>query len=54
MENFFGIMKQEMYYGVVYYNYDELKGAIDNYIEYYNKQTIKEKCEVENPLRNKV
>ena len=43
MENFFGIMKQEMYYGEVYYSYDELKEAIDTYIEYYNKQRIKEK-----------
>ncbi len=43
MENFFGIMKQEMYYGEVYYSYDELKDAIDQYIEYYNKQRIKEK-----------
>lgn len=43
MENFFGIMKQEMYYGEVYYSYDELKEAIDKYIEYYNKQRIKEK-----------
>ncbi|MFQ8664178.1 IS3 family transposase [Anaerostipes caccae] len=29
-------MKQEMYYGEVYYSYDELKEAIDKYIEYYN------------------
>ena len=43
MENFFGIMKQEMYYGQVYYSYDELKEAIDKYIEYYNKQRIKAK-----------
>lgn len=43
MENFFGIMKQEMYYGEIYYSYDELKKAIDNYIEYYNNQRIKEK-----------
>ena len=43
MENFFGIMKQEMYYGEVYYSYDVLKQAIDKYIEYYNKQRIKEK-----------
>ena len=28
MENFFGIMKLEMYYGVVYYSYNELKEAI--------------------------
>ncbi|WP_317118831.1 IS3 family transposase, partial [Clostridium neonatale] len=43
MENFFGIMKQEMYYGVVYYCYDELKEAIEQYIKYYNEQRIKEK-----------
>ena len=43
MENFFGIMKQEMYYGVVYYSYDELKEAIENYIMYYNEQRIKAK-----------
>ncbi|MDD3224914.1 MAG: IS3 family transposase [Clostridium sp.] len=43
MENFFGIMKQEMYYGVVYYSYDELKEAIEKYIKYYNEYRIKEK-----------
>ncbi len=25
MENFFGLLKQEIYYGVVYYSYDRLK-----------------------------
>lgn len=39
MENFFGIMKQEMYYGVVYYS----KARIEQYIHYYNEQIIKEK-----------
>jgi putative transposase len=43
MENFFGIMKQEMYYGEVYYSFDELKEAIEKYIKYYNEQRIKEK-----------
>jgi transposase InsO family protein len=43
MENFFGILKQEMYYGVVYYSYEELKEAIENYIIYYNEQRIKQK-----------
>jgi transposase InsO family protein len=43
MENFFGIMKQEMYYGVIYKSYDSLKSSIDNYIKYYNEQRIKEK-----------
>ena len=43
MENFFAIMKQEMYYGVTYYSYEELKIAIEKYIKYYNEQRIKEK-----------
>jgi transposase InsO family protein len=43
MENFFGIMKQEMYYGVTYYSYEELKIVIEKYIKYYNEQRIKEK-----------
>lgn len=43
IENFFGIMKQEMYYGNVYYSFDELKEAIEKYIKYYNEQRIKEK-----------
>lgn len=29
-----------MYYGNVYYNYNERKEAIDKCIEYYNKQQI--------------
>ena len=43
MENFFGIMKQEMYYGKVYYSFDELKNAIEKYIKYYNEKRIKQK-----------
>jgi transposase InsO family protein len=43
MENFFGILKQEMYYGIIYKSFDELKTAIETYIKYYNEQRIKEK-----------
>lgn len=43
MENFFGIMKQEMYYGKVYYSNEELVEAIKKYIYYYNNKRIKEK-----------
>ena len=43
MENFFGILKQEMYYGTTYYSFDELKNNIEKYIKYYNEQRIKEK-----------
>ena len=41
IENFFGIMKQEMYYGQVYNSFDELKDAIDKYISYYNQNRSK-------------
>lgn len=43
MENFFGLFKKEIYYGVTYYSYDELKLEIKRYIKYYNEQRIKEK-----------
>lgn len=43
MENFFGIMKQEMYYDFVYYSYKELNDTIDHYIKCHNEKRIKEK-----------
>lgn len=43
IENFFGGMKQEMYYGKVYRSYKELETAIIDYIRYYNEERIKEK-----------
>ena len=43
MENFFGILKQEMYYGITFYSYEELKNTIEKYIKYYNEKRIKEK-----------
>ena len=43
MENFFWILKQEIYYGKVYYSYQELKQAIINYVDYYNNKRIKQK-----------
>ena len=43
MENFFGLLKQEIYYGNTYYSFDELKEAIEKYIAYYNEKRIKEK-----------
>ena len=54
MENFFGIMKQEMYYGNVYYSFDELKHAIENYIDYYNKKRIKQKLGWLSPVNYKL
>lgn len=43
MENFFGLLKQEIYYGKTYYSYGELKQAIEDYIKYYNEKRIKER-----------
>ncbi len=56
MENFFGKMKNEMFYGHEYdfNSLDELRKAMEEYIEYYNTQRIQVKlkgrtpCEVRN------
>ena len=50
MENFFGIMKQEMYYGQVYSSFDELKDAIDKYISYYNQKRCKASLGYRSPV----
>ena len=50
MENFFGIMKQEMYYGKVYNSFDELKEAIDKYICYYNEKRSKASLGYRSPI----
>ena len=51
MENFFGLLKQEIYYGVVYYSYEELKSAIERYIKYYNEYRIKERLGWKSPVQ---
>lgn len=50
MENFFGIMKQEMYYGRIYNSFDELKKAIEKYISYYNQKRIKASLGYRSPV----
>jgi len=50
MENFFGILKQEMYYGQTYKSYEQLKQSIEIYIEYYNEKRIKEKLGYLSPV----
>lgn len=51
MENFFGLLKQEMYYGVTYSSFEELKTAIDKYIIYYNEKRIKKKLNWLSPVQ---
>lgn len=43
MENFFGLLKQEMYYGEKFSSIDELKIKIEQYIHWYNNKRIKDK-----------
>jgi putative transposase len=51
MENFFGILKQEMYYGEKLVSYDELKQKIEEYINYYNNKRIKQKLTGLSPVQ---
>ena len=51
MENFFGLLKQEIYYGVIYYSYEELKSEIERFIKYYNEKRIKEKLKWMSPVQ---
>ena len=41
MENFFGLMKSELLYLQNWNTLDEFEAALDEYIEYYNKDRIK-------------
>lgn len=51
MENFFGILKQEMYYGEEFKNYDELIRKIKEYIKWYNEERIKVKLNGMSPIQ---
>jgi len=50
MENFFSLLKQEIYYGRVYYSFEELKNEIDRYINYYNNERMKERLGYMSPV----
>lgn len=43
MENFFGILKQEMYYGEALVSYEALKSTVSEYIDWYNQVRSKVK-----------
>lgn len=51
MENFFGIMKNEMYYGYTYNSIEELIKAMEEYIKYYNEERINIKRKGLSPLQ---
>ena len=50
MENFFGILKQEIYYGNTFYSFDKLKSEIERFIEYYNNKRTKQKLGYFSPV----
>lgn len=52
MESFFGIMKNEMFYGHEYEftSLEQLKKAMIKYIDYYNNKRIKEKLKGMTPV----
>ncbi|NTL44070.1 IS3 family transposase [Enterococcus faecium] len=51
MENFFGLLKQEIFHRKVYNCFEELKSAIDSYIYYYNSERIKQKLNWQSPVQ---
>ena len=51
IENFFGIIKSELFYLKKYHEIDELNRDIKNYIEYYNNDRIKLNLKGMSPIK---
>ena len=53
MENFFGKMKNEMFYGYEkeYSSFDEFQRAVKKYIDYYNNERIQAKTKWMPPVK---
>ena len=51
MENFFGILKSELFYTKKYLSIDELQTDIKSYIDYYNNKRIKLKLNAKSPVK---
>lgn len=50
MENFFGLLKQEMFYGQQFLTYTELESVNHQYIDFYNNDRIKAKLKGMSPV----
>ena len=50
VENFFGILKQEVYYGKRFDSFESLEMTISNYIHYYNNLRIKKNLSWLSPI----
>ncbi len=51
IENFFGVLKSELYYLKKYYSIEQLKQEIDEYINYYNNDRIKSNLNKMSPIK---
>ena len=51
IENFFRLLKQEMYYGETLISYEALQKKIEKYIDYYNNERIKQKLADMSPVK---
>lgn len=50
MENFFGLLKSEMFYGEVFASVEDFIRELENYIDYYNHRRIKGKLKGLSPV----
>ncbi len=52
MESFFGVMKNEMYYGMEdsFESFAAFKKAVDEYIRWYNEERIRKGCGYKSPI----
>lgn len=54
MENFLGVLKQEMYHGEPLLPYEELERKLRNYLAYYNQDRIKSKLAGLSPVEYRI
>lgn len=54
MENFFGLLKQEIYYGHVFNSFESLEQTIISWIHYYNTKRIKKKLNWMSPIQYRI
>ncbi len=54
IENFFGLLKQEMYHGEALCSFEVLKNKIERYIDYFNNKRIKQKLAGMSPVQYRI
>lgn len=54
MENFFGLIKKEVYHGKTFKSFHQLKSVIEAYIFYYNTTRIKKKLDWKSPTEFRI